>query len=169
MLRSGKFTTVVHISLPSPNTAECRLASDEDGYHILYRLTAQADFLETTKSAGYFGCMPASLKETRPTFRGTWVFRDPNSATPRPHAKPRHPGRPVPLNPVQPNKEDASQIPTSLFVIQVDWTDDEVGQYEKGTPRFYKLGPGKKGPNKNMDVNLLELGEYVCTVLCNRR
>jgi hypothetical protein len=46
-----------------------------------------------------------------------------------------------------------------MFVVQVDWTDDEEGRYEKGTPRFYRLEPGKGGPKKNMDVNLLELGE----------
>jgi hypothetical protein len=161
MLRSGKFTYSSLHNAGSTNQDGSRLVNDEDGYHIFHRLTAQADFLETTKSAGYFGCMPATLKETRPTFRGTWVFRDANNAVTRPPAPPRHPGRPVPLNPVQPNMKDVPQTPTSLFVILVDWTDDEFGQYEKGTPRFYKLGPGKKGPTKNMDVNLLELGEYV--------
>jgi hypothetical protein len=168
MLRSGKLTYSGQTSLSGSNQHVCRLASDEDGYHILHRLTTQAYFLETTKSAGYFGCMPATLQETRPTFRGTWVFRDPNSAVTQPPAPPRHSGRPMPLNPVQRNMENAPQAPTSLFVIQVDWTDDEEGQYEKGTPRFYKLGPGKKGPTKNMDVNLLELGEYVYTVRCKK-
>jgi hypothetical protein len=44
-------------------------------------------------------------------------------------------------------------------VVQVDWTDDEEGLYEKTTTRFYRLEPGAKGPKKHMDINLLELGE----------
>jgi hypothetical protein len=122
---------------------------------------SQTAFLEPTKSAGYFGCMPDTLDKTRPTFRGTWVFRDPSSAVSRPQAPPRHPGRPVPLNQIPINRESVPPTPTTIFVIQVDWTDDEDGQYEKSTPKFYKLGAGKGGPIKNMDVNLLELGEYV--------
>jgi hypothetical protein len=47
----------------------------------------------------------------------------------------------------------------SLFVVQVDWTDDEDGLYEKTDTRFYKLEPGKMAPKMNMDINLLELGE----------
>jgi hypothetical protein len=44
-------------------------------------------------------------------------------------------------------------------VVQVDWTDDEEGLYEKTTTRFYRTEQGKSGPRKNMDINLLELGE----------
>jgi hypothetical protein len=117
--------------------------------------------LEPTKSALYFGHMPASLEKIRPTFRGTWVFRNPDSAVTQPRAPPRHPGRPVPRDNMSVKTENVSPIPTCLFVVVIDWTDDETGMYEKGTPRFYKLEAGKLGPNKNMDVNLLELGEYV--------
>jgi hypothetical protein len=118
---------------------------------------AAKDFLEPTKSAGYFGHTPASLQDTRPTFRGTWVFQDPNSPVSQPRAPSRHAGRPAPLKASK--NEDITPPSTSLFVIQVDWTDDEEGLYEKGTPRFYKLEAGKHGPKKHMDINLLELGE----------
>jgi hypothetical protein len=57
--------------------------------------------------------------------------------------------------------ENVTPTPTCLFVVVIDWTDDETGMYEKGKPNFYKLEADKLGPNKNMDVNLLELGEYV--------
>jgi hypothetical protein len=46
-----------------------------------------------------------------------------------------------------------------MIVVQLDWTDDEEGLYEKSAPRFYRLEPGMGGPRKNMDINLLELGE----------
>jgi len=112
--------------------------------------------LEPTKSGAYFGHTPEKLKDTRPTFRGTWVFRDPNSSAVPPQVAQRHAGRPAPL---QKPMENAQPAPISLFVIQIDWTDDEEGMYEKGTPMFYKLPPGMSGPKKNMDINLLELGE----------
>jgi hypothetical protein len=135
--------------------------SNEVGYLILGRFMSADNILEPTKSAAYFGYTPEKLGETRPTFRGTWVFCDPTSgAVSRPRAPPRHSGRPAPLGQKSANNENVHPPPTSLFVIQVDWTDDEEGQYEKGTPRFYKLEAGKNGPRRNMDVNLLELGEY---------
>ncbi|KAH7095379.1 hypothetical protein FB567DRAFT_29175 [Paraphoma chrysanthemicola] len=135
------------------------LANDDVGYRILHRLMASEDYLEPTKSAAYFGYIPETLKKTRPTFRGTWVFRDPNTGVSQSPAPIRHAGRPAPLNQKPVNNEKAAPSPISLFVVQVDWTDDEEGSYEKGAPRFYKLGPGKQGPTKNMDINLLELGE----------
>lgn len=127
------------------------------GYLILHRLMAADGFLEPTKSATYFGYTPATLPETRPIFRGTWVFRDPNSAVGQSQAPARLAGRPAPLN--GPAIETITPGPTSLFVVQVDWTDDEEGQYEKGAPVFYKLDSGKNAPKKNMDISLLELGE----------
>jgi hypothetical protein len=122
---------------------------------------SKTDFLEPTKSAAYYGYNPESLDKTRPIFRGTWVFQDPDSAVNLPRPTPRHTGRPVPMNQKSTANENATPTPACLYVIQVDWTDDEEGQYEKGVPRFYKLKPGKTGPTKNMDVNMLELGEYV--------
>lgn len=121
---------------------------------------ARADVLEPTRSAAYYGYIPSSLSETRPIFRGTWVFRDPNSAISLPRVASRHAGRPVPLNQNSTAKDNAAP-PSSLYVVQVDWTNDEEGQYERGLPMFYKLKPGQPGPVKNMDVNMLELGEYV--------
>jgi hypothetical protein len=115
--------------------------------------------LEPTKSTAYYGYSPKSLEKTRPTFKGTWVFKDLNGATSMPRAPPRHPGRPAPLSQKNSNNENIAPPQTGLFVIQVEWTDDEQGYYEKGTPKFFKLGNGKSAPKKNMDVNLLELGQ----------
>jgi hypothetical protein len=105
--------------------------------------------------------LPKTLKDTRPTFRGFWVFRDPNSAVSLPRAAPRHPGRPIPMSPSPATHETSAPPPAILFVIELDWSEDEEDQYEKGAPRYFKLESGKAGLNKNMDVNLLELGEYV--------
>jgi hypothetical protein len=115
--------------------------------------------LEPTKSAAFFGYIPESLTKTRPIFRGTWVFRDPDSAVSFSRATPRHAGRPAPLSRNSTHKDDSAPAPSCLYVIQVDWTDDEEGQYEKGVPIFHKLKHGKQGPNKNLDVSMLELGE----------
>jgi len=122
---------------------------------------ARGDVLEPTRSAAYYGHIPSSLPETQPIFRGTWVFRDPNSAVSLPREAPRHAGRPAPLHQSSTAKENTAPPPSSLYVVQVDWTNDEEGQYERGVPVFYKLKPGQPGPVKNMDVNMLELGEYV--------
>ncbi|KAF2034863.1 hypothetical protein EK21DRAFT_55491 [Setomelanomma holmii] len=135
------------------------LAIDDFGYRILLRLMASTDFLNPIKSAEYFGYTPKFLKDTRPIFRGSWVFRDPDSRIVEAQAPVRHAGRPTPLNQTYVTNEKVPSPPSSMFVIQVDWTEDEEGHYEKGTPRFYKLGAGKTGPTKNIDVNLLELGE----------
>jgi hypothetical protein len=115
--------------------------------------------LEPTKSSAYYGYTPSSLDNTRPIFKGTWVFRDPNSVNDPPRAPPRHAGRPVPLTQQTSTNENTPPPTKGLFVVQIDWTDDEEGKYEKSTPRFYKLDAGKNGPKKNMDINLLELGE----------
>jgi hypothetical protein len=117
------------------------------------------DVLEPTRSTAYYGYAPKSLDKTRPTYKGTWVFKDPNDATIMPRAPPRHSGRPVPISQKSPNNDNPASHQPGLFVVQIEWTDDEQGCYEKGAPRFYMLGNGKSDPKKNMDVNLLELGE----------
>ncbi|KAF1915204.1 hypothetical protein BDU57DRAFT_265645 [Ampelomyces quisqualis] len=136
------------------------LADDVSGYRILRRLMTKTKILEPTRSATYFGHMPSSLETTQPTFHGTWVFRDPNSADGVPHAAPtRHAGRPVPLNQLPVNSATARAPEKIIYVVQIDWTDDEEGEYEKGAPRYYRLETGEKGLQEHMDVNLLELGE----------
>lgn len=124
----------------------------------------KTEILEPTRSATYFGHLPSSLEKTLPTFRGTWVFRDPNSADSVSRAAPaRHAGRPLPLN-QQPVNSATAQSPERItYVVQIDWTDDEDGEYEKGAPMYYKLEAGEKGLKEHMDINLLELGEYVRT------
>ncbi|PSN72821.1 hypothetical protein BS50DRAFT_169458 [Corynespora cassiicola Philippines] len=76
-----------------------------------------------------------SLREIRPTFRGTWVFIDPNKDR---------------LQPFSPSSH--------CVVVQIDWTEDEEGNYEKMPTRFFTLEQGKRIQKENMDVNLLELG-----------
>ncbi|EFQ89709.1 hypothetical protein CFE70_002210 [Pyrenophora teres f. teres 0-1] len=115
------------------------LAGRTVGSQILRALMSAEHFLEPTKSAGYYGRMPCSLKLTQPVFRNTWVFRDPSVAG----------GRPSTSNTTQ----------TPLVIVQVDWTDDEEGLYEKGAARYYRPEQGTNGPKVNMDINLLELGE----------
>ena len=70
----------------------------------------------------------------------------------------RHVGRPAPLQQKAP-VSTATAPPSSMFIVQVDWTDDEEGLYEKTSTKFYKLEPGKAAPKINMDINLMELGE----------
>ena len=120
------------------------------------------EFLEPTKSSAYFGYTPKSLQGTRPMFRGTWVFTDPSCvvAPPREPVAVRHAGRPKAPPQAPASTTTPSAAPQSeLIVVQVDWTDDEEGLYEKTTTRFYKIDQGRKTPKKNMDINLLELGE----------
>lgn len=117
------------------------------------------DVFEPTRSGGYFGFLPKVLQEIRPTFRGAWVFRDPNIAVSLPREAPRHSGRPVPMRPSPAAQETSASNPASFFLIELDWTEDEGDQYEKGTPRYFKFEAGKSGLTKNMEVNLLELGE----------
>lgn len=90
------------------------------------------DILEPTRPSSYCGIIPGSLDKTRPKLLGTWVFRD---------------------------SSRANDTIENFMVVQVDWTEDEDGMYEKGQPRYYKLEPGQMGMKGNMDVNLLELGE----------
>jgi hypothetical protein len=108
-----------------------------DGDKLLARFIDAKDFLEPTKSADYFGHTPDTLEETRPIFRGTWILTDPNTH------------RPV----------GPFSGPQCFIVLQVDWTDDEHGKYEKGTPNYYRLEPGKHGRKQNIDLKLLEMIE----------
>ncbi|KAI4687641.1 uncharacterized protein J4E88_003232 [Alternaria novae-zelandiae] len=138
------------------------LADDALGSQILGALCIANEFLEPTKSSAYFGYTPKSLQGTRPMFRGTWVFTDPSSvvAPPREPVAVRHAGRPKAPPQAPASTTTPSAAPQSeLIVVQVDWTDDEEGLYEKTTTRFYKIDQGRKTPKKNMDINLLELGE----------
>jgi hypothetical protein len=88
------------------------------------------------------------------------VFSDPTSSGVPAREPVRHSGRPQPFSQQQPKVENVAPQP-GMIVVQVDWTDDEEGKYEKLAKRFYRLEHGKSGPGKNMDINLLELGEYV--------
>jgi hypothetical protein len=109
---------------------------DEDGEELLDRLFAAEDLLEPTRSADYFGYTPETLGDTKPIFRGTWVFADPNA-----------------------RRTAVTQGPEPLVVIRIDWTDDEDGLYEKGTPQYYRPPPGQSAPEEHMDLKLLELME----------
>ncbi|KAI4925033.1 uncharacterized protein J4E92_007071 [Alternaria infectoria] len=151
-------------SINGPVAVEIKkwLADDALGSQILGALCMADEFLEPTKSSAYFGYTPKSLQGTRPMFRGTWVFTDPSSvvAPPREPVAVRHAGRPKAPPQAPASTTTPSAAPQSeLIVVQVDWTDDEEGLYEKTTTRFYKIDQGRKTPKKNMDINLLELGE----------
>jgi hypothetical protein len=107
--------------------------------------------LEPTKtSTGTCGFTPTTLKDTRPALRGTWVLHDPNNPPVR------NPGRPTPNDP-----SNAAPVAPShpMIVVQIDWTEDEDGMYEKMPPMFYRLKPGNGSPIERMDINLLELGD----------
>jgi len=140
--------------------AKCSRAFDDElGCQVMESLFGAKDLLEPIKSAGFFGHLPLTLEQTVPVFRGTWVFRDPNVSAPQPAAAPfRHAGRFAVAQQHAPSSVATSSSPaTSLFVVQVDWTDDEKGLYEKTDTRFYKLAPGKNAPKVNMEINVLEL------------
>lgn len=130
------------------------------GVQLYRRLVTAKNLLEPIKSAGYWGTMPASLEQTRPSFRGTWIFRDPSSPLKQPPPLPRNIGTSAPLQQMPLSTALANNI-SSMIVVQVDWTDDGEGSYDKTETRFYRLDPGRAGAKVNMDVNLLELGELV--------
>ncbi|KAF2661354.1 hypothetical protein K491DRAFT_574225, partial [Lophiostoma macrostomum CBS 122681] len=125
------------------------LVKRDIGNEVLSRLMQGTRLLEPTRSGGYFGVVPSSLKETKPTFRGYWALRDPNSV------------RATAATTQTKNSGDGGtrSPPVSLIVVQVEWTEDEEGEYEKMSPRFYRLKQGQAGPKENMDINLLELGD----------
>ena len=109
------------------------------GMQLYDHLITADDLLEPTKAGDGWGTTSTRLEDTIPSLRGTWIFRDPNDVQ------------------IQPRQAPAR----SHFVVQIDWSDDGEGSFEKTGTRFYKLAVGKNGPKMNMDFNLLELGEYV--------
>jgi hypothetical protein len=122
-------------------------------------------FLEPTKAKGGFhGSRAVSLKQTRPTFKACYIVEDPNRHVLRrsPLPAPRNPGRPLArgTQKSQTANHDATKAdPVSHIVIQLEWTEDEEGHYEKMAPAYYRLKPGALAPKEKMDVNLLELTE----------
>ena len=91
--------------------------------------------------------------------RGTWVFSDPSSAIAPMREPARHSGRPPVASGQKPVPNPVAASSPNIIVVQIDWTDDEEGLYEKTSSRFYRLEQGAKVPKKHMDINLLELGE----------
>ncbi|KAF2869854.1 hypothetical protein BDV95DRAFT_497090 [Massariosphaeria phaeospora] len=130
------------------------LMNSEEGDQLLERLMVADQILEPTKSGGYFGFTPTTLKETRPIFRGTWVFKDPNTLMPG-SGLIRSSGRP----PAPGSRTVEKQKTAPHVVVQIDWTDDEEGCYERMAPRYFRLKPDNVGVIENLDINLLELGE----------
>jgi hypothetical protein len=51
------------------------------------------------------------------------------------------------------------QAQPACMVVQIDWSEDEDGLYEKGEIRYFRLKPDKSGPVEHLDMKLLELGE----------
>ncbi|KAF2189739.1 hypothetical protein K469DRAFT_658880 [Zopfia rhizophila CBS 207.26] len=100
--------------------------------NLLDRLMAAEHLLEPVGSSGSSASMfaPGKLQNVRPIFRGTWLLEDLNS----------------------PNVAQA-------IVIQIDWTEDEEGYYEKMAPQFFKLRQEKVLPEDHLDINLMELGD----------
>lgn len=129
------------------------------GTQLYDHIVTMTDFLEPIKSAGYWGTLPASLEKTYPVLRGTWVFLDPNTSQKQPRPPVRNVGRPAPMQQAPAGAASDITTPSSLIVVQVDWTEDGDGSYDKTGTRFFKLEPGKPGAKANMDLNLLELGE----------
>lgn len=99
------------------------------------RLMKATPILAPVKRAVSFGSgsVPNTLLNTQPYYRGTWVFKDPSPAL------------------------SSSSAPFN-YVIQLTWTLDEDGNYEKETPKFYRLRKGANSPHHNLDIKLLELG-----------
>ena len=108
------------------------------GVQLYDHLITADNLLEPIKAGNYWGTASSSLEDTIPSLRGTWMFRDPNDVQ------------------IQPRQSPAR----GLLVVQVDWTDDGEGSFDKTGTKFYKLAAGNKDPKMNMDFNLLELGEY---------
>jgi hypothetical protein len=106
---------------------------DKGGEELLERLLCADHLLEPTAAGTSFGFSnkPAALSEAKwfPTLRGTWVVKDPN----------------------------ALQSMSSHYVVQVHWTMDEDGLYEKEYTKFYRLESGSMAPKENLDIKLLEL------------
>ncbi|KAF2002946.1 hypothetical protein P154DRAFT_487968 [Amniculicola lignicola CBS 123094] len=148
----------------SGSAVECHvtkwLQPSDLGEQMQDRLMNADHVLEPVKSVeGFFGYTPATLKDTKPTYRGTFVLHDPDkSHIHRSSTAPRNPGRPTPP-PGSNAMQQQKPLELNLIVVQIDWTEDEDGMYEKMAPRFFKLKTGQSGAMAHMDINLLELGE----------
>jgi hypothetical protein len=143
-----------------PSLLSYRIANCELGQLLLTRIMKADHILEPAKtSLGNSGFTPPTLKDTRPVLRGTWVLHDPNSPVAQKKKVPvRNPGRPTP-NDTRSASVAPNAPPCHMIVVQIDWTEDEDGMYEKMPPVFYRLKPGNAAPIERMDINLLELGE----------
>jgi hypothetical protein len=124
------------------------LLDHHKGNQILAQLISANHVLAPARPSDGFGTAPATLKETRPTFRGTWALHDPNNATScdDPRRRPE-------------NARPTTAKPLNLVVVQIDWTDDEEGILEKMPARFFRLKPGTAMPPDLSDVNLFELAD----------
>ncbi|KAF2267033.1 hypothetical protein CC78DRAFT_566447 [Lojkania enalia] len=118
------------------------------GQKLLGRMMATPDVLAPVKiGEGMYGFTPSTLEETRPVYHSTWVLHDPNAPmSKRNRGRLAHQGIDQVMN-------------LSLVVVQVEWTEDEEGVYEKMPARFYKLKHGTAAPVEHLDVKLFELGE----------
>ncbi|KAF2120625.1 hypothetical protein BDV96DRAFT_485191 [Lophiotrema nucula] len=125
------------------------------GEQLLSQMTSADDVLVPVRPSGTYGMPPSSLKATRPTFRGTWALHDPNRPLTENNA-PARLGRPSPryTDTVKP----PSGPPLNIVVVQVEFTEDEEGYFEKMPARFYRLKAGAGNPSEHLDVNLFELG-----------
>ncbi|EMD91375.1 hypothetical protein COCC4DRAFT_57592 [Bipolaris maydis ATCC 48331] len=153
-VKYSKATFLRSINGHLPLGVERWLANDTSGQQMLRSLCSSDKLLEPIKSSSYSGYRPDTLKKTRPTFRGIWIFRDPNtSPVDLPRERTRHSGRPATSG------QTPVTVPPKYVLAQVDWIDDNEGLYWKDTPRFYELDTGAVGPKQHMDIKLLELGE----------
>jgi hypothetical protein len=155
---SVAFKSLPRMSVPLSNfrnlirgSVDCKvckwLGDTEFGHRLLACLMKSENFLE--------------LKQTRPTFKVRCVVKDPNRPVLRTkQPPPRNPGRPLNFKTKKNQSLDQNNAePANYIVIQLEWTEDEEGIYEKMPPTYYRLKPGVNGPQENMDVNLLELTE----------
>ncbi|KAJ4296553.1 hypothetical protein N0V90_006598 [Kalmusia sp. IMI 367209] len=110
------------------------LFNDKDGDELLRRLKGATHLLEPTNPSTGYGDVPNTLAETLPTLRGSWVFKDPNVS-------------------------GSSHTLSPNYVVQVHWTLDEDGLYEKDKISYYRLDQDCTDPKENMNIKLLELGE----------
>ncbi|KAF2746488.1 hypothetical protein M011DRAFT_85036 [Sporormia fimetaria CBS 119925] len=125
-----------------------RLATFDKGKHLLEHLMRSDALLEPVKPGdSVFGIVPHSLQETPPTFRASFVLEDPDRRVPETFV--------LRKNPPQTQKRTGQ---AHHIVVQVHWTPDEDGHFEKLPPHFYRLGIGQ-GPKQNINVTLLELSE----------
>lgn len=105
------------------------MAPENLGEQALRRLMKADDLLEPARPDDY-GPLPDSLTATRPTFRATYILRDPNN----------------------PNDRIVVQIDWRE-------DPEQEGEYEVMAEKFSRLPKGAGEPQRNMDISLLELAE----------